>query len=293
MRPGETLSAIAQRYGRTTETLRIANILVNNPDSLKIGQRLWIPGADGVLYFVEFGDSVSEIAKRHGTTSEAIINFVPNRVADANSLRTGELIMIPGGRRPAPAAPPQAAAPTAAPPTAAPPTATPPRSTPTPSATTRPAAPTAAARPNTPAPPPPPTQRPPTQAPPRPASSGFIWPITGPISSYFGPSHPLGIDIDLYGRAGTPIVAARGGVVTFAGGNPCCSYGYYVDIDHGDGYKTRYAHFRASPPVRIGQRVEQGQVVGYAGTTGYSTGVHLHFEVIRNGGVVNPLAVLP
>ena len=128
---------------------------------------------------------------------------------------------------------------------------------------------------------------------PRPATNSFIWPITGPLSSYFGPSHPLGIDIDLYGRAGTPIVAAKGGTVSFAGGNPCCSYGYYVDINHGDGYVTRYAHFQGPPPVKIGQRVEQGQVVGYAGTTGYSTGVHLHFEILRNGAPVNPLGLLP
>ena len=58
-----------------------------------------------------------------------------------------------------------------------------------------------------------------------------MWPITGSLSSYFSPSHPLGIDVDLYGRAGAPIAAARGGVVSFAGGNPCCSYGYYVEID--------------------------------------------------------------
>ena len=103
----------------------------------------------------------------------------------------------------------------------------------------------------------------------------------------------MGIDIDLYGRRGAPIVAARGGTVAFAGGNPCCSYGYYVDIDHGDGYKTRYAHLNTPPPVRIGQRIEQGQVIGYAGTTGYSTGVHLHFEVLLNGAPVNPLRFLP
>jgi murein DD-endopeptidase MepM/ murein hydrolase activator NlpD len=130
-----------------------------------------------------------------------------------------------------------------------------------------------------------------TQA--RQAASGWMWPITGPLSSYFGPSHPLGIDVDLYGRAGAPIVAARGGVVTFAGGNPCCSYGYYVEIDHGDGFTSLYSHFNAPPPVRIGQRVAQGEVVGYAGTTGYSTGVHLHFEIRKGGVPVNPLAFLP
>lgn len=120
-----------------------------------------------------------------------------------------------------------------------------------------------------------------------------MWPITGPLSSYFGPGHPLGIDIDLYGREGAPVVAARPGVVTFAGGNPCCSYGYYVEVDHGDGFSTVYAHFKAPPPVRIGQQVAQGQVVGYAGTTGYSTGVHLHFETRKGGAPLNPLALLP
>ena len=107
------------------------------------------------------------------------------------------------------------------------------------------------------------------------------------ITSYFGPGHPLGIDIGQ--SVGTPIVAARGGVVTFAGGDPCCSYGYYVDIDHGDGFSTRYGHFRSWPIVSVGQHVEQGQVIGYAGSTGYSTGPHLHFEVRRGGDPVDPL----
>ena len=66
-----------------------------------------------------------------------------------------------------------------------------------------------------------------------------------------------------------------------------------MDVDHGDGYKTRYAHFQAPPPVKIGQRVERGQVVGYAGTTGYSTGVHLHFELRWAGVTQNPLHYLP
>ena len=124
-------------------------------------------------------------------------------------------------------------------------------------------------------------------------SEPWAWPISGPISSYFGPSHPLGIDIDLYGRAGAPIAAARSGVVTFAGGDPCCSYGYYVDVDHGDGWMTRYGHLIAPPPVHAGQVVAQGTMIGYAGTTGDSTGVHLHFEIRHAGTPLNPLALLP
>jgi murein DD-endopeptidase MepM/ murein hydrolase activator NlpD len=121
---------------------------------------------------------------------------------------------------------------------------------------------------------------------------GFIWPTSGPISSYFSASHPLGIDIDLFGRAGAPIAAVKGGTVTFAGGNPCCSYGYYVVVDHGDGFQTLYAHL-SSIAVSQGQHVAQGQLLGGGGQTGYATGNHLHFEVHRNGAIVNPLSYLP
>ncbi len=121
---------------------------------------------------------------------------------------------------------------------------------------------------------------------------GFIWPASGPISSYYSPGHPLGIDIDLYSNDGAPIAAAKAGTVTFAGGNPCCSYGYYVVIDHGDGFQTLYAHF-SGIAVGQGQYVEAGQLLGYGGSTGYSTGPHLHFEVNYLGSIVDPLAYLP
>jgi murein DD-endopeptidase MepM/ murein hydrolase activator NlpD len=124
------------------------------------------------------------------------------------------------------------------------------------------------------------------------SGSGFIWPITGPISSYFGPGHPLGIDIDLYNNVGAPIAAAKAGTVSFVGGNPCCSYGYYVVVDHGDGFQTLYAHL-SDFAVTQGQYVETGQLLGYSGVTGYSTGPHLHFEVHYGGSVVDPLAYLP
>jgi murein DD-endopeptidase MepM/ murein hydrolase activator NlpD len=151
---------------------------------------------------------------------------------------------------------------------------------------------------STPRPPrPTPTPRPSATATPHPAGTapsraGFIWPASGPISSYFGAGHPLGIDIDFYSNPNQAVVAVADGTVTFAGGDPCCSYGYYVIVDHGNGFVTLYAHF-SSIAVSQGQKVAQGQVLGYGGRTGYATGNHLHFEVHLNGAIVNPLNYLP
>ncbi|HZQ36667.1 MAG TPA: M23 family metallopeptidase, partial [Dehalococcoidia bacterium] len=124
-----------------------------------------------------------------------------------------------------------------------------------------------------------------------PAGAVAIWPVSGPITSFFGPSHPLGIDIGV--NTGTPIRAMASGVVTFSGGDPCCSYGYYVDIDHGNGVMTRYGHMVVPSMLRPGQAVRMGDVIGYSGTTGFSTGPHVHFEVRLHGIPVNPLLVLP
>lgn len=124
------------------------------------------------------------------------------------------------------------------------------------------------------------------------AREGLIWPVVGPISSYFGPSHPLGIDIDQTMAPGTPVLAAHSGTVLFAGGDPCCSYGYYVILASPTGLTTLYAHF-SSIAVEAGDTVSQGQPLGIVGNTGYSTGTHLHFEVIDGGYRQDPLLYLP
>jgi hypothetical protein len=89
--------------------------------------------------------------------------------------------------------------------------------------------------------------------------AGLTWPAFGPISSYFGPSHPLGIDIDQTAQPGSPVFAAQSGVVIFAGGDACCSYGRYVIVDGGGDVATLYAHgyerlhgplHRAASPLR-------------------------------------------
>ncbi len=121
---------------------------------------------------------------------------------------------------------------------------------------------------------------------------GFQWPLQGPITSYFGPGHPLGIDIGTRRQVGLPILAADGGTVILAGGRPCCSYGYYVLLQHEDGFQTLYGHL-SRIDVAYGDQVRRGAQIGLSGNTGYSTGPHLHFEIRRYGAYLNPLWYLP
>jgi len=124
-----------------------------------------------------------------------------------------------------------------------------------------------------------------------PSEAGLIWPVTGPITSPFGPRwggfHP-GIDIGV--PTGTPIHAAAAGTVIWCGWET--GYGNLVVIDHHNGLATAYAH-QSKIAVSCNQDVAQGQVIGYVGCTGVCTGPHLHFEVRVNGTPVDPLGYLP
>ena len=96
--------------------------------------------------------------------------------------------------------------------------------------------------------------------------------------------------VDFRARTGTPIVAAGNGVVDYVGRRG--GYGKYIRIRHNGTYKTAYAHLsRYSKGLRSGMRVKQGDVIGYVGSTGRSTGPHLHFEVLENGKQINPMTV--
>lgn len=122
-------------------------------------------------------------------------------------------------------------------------------------------------------------------------SAGFICPLkrgSFVITSYYGDGRNHK-GIDLGADKGTSIYAAASGTVIFSGYDG--DYGYSVVIDHGNGYKTRYAHASALC-VKKGQTVNQGDVVAYVGSTGYSTGNHLHFEIIKNGSRVNPVSYI-
>ncbi len=122
------------------------------------------------------------------------------------------------------------------------------------------------------------------------SSAGFIWPVNGTLTSGFGPRWGrMHEGIDIAGGSGTPIAAVAAGTVILAGWQG--GYGQIVVLDHGGGISTAYAHL-SSIGVSVGQSVSQGTSVGGMGTTGNSTGVHLHFEVRVNGGAVNPLGYL-
>ena len=119
------------------------------------------------------------------------------------------------------------------------------------------------------------------------------WPARGEVSSPYGlrwngsDFHP---GIDIANDMGTPIVATADGTVTTAGWN-AGGYGNMVDIDHGNGIMTRYGH-AMQVVVSAGQHVRRGQIIAYMGSTGFSTGPHVHYEVRVNGQTVNPVSYL-
>ena len=351
---GDTISTIATQFGLNASGGISAGELVaqsNKPDvansnSIKVGQQLRVPLANGIIHTVLTAETLAELADGYGVTAAAIQSANAGN-ATGGPLPIGQQFLIPGPAKipsitstsaPSPSAlaaeseepdEPAAAEATAEPTataTAVPPTATPvpPTATPVPPTATPvpPAREPAATESATTALPPPIATSAATEVPPTPTTqataaatatpsptatpkatataaaapakskAGFIWPASGPISSAFGPAHPLGIDIDFYANPSQAVNAAAAGTVTFAGGDACCSYGHYVIVDHGNGFSTLYAHL-SKISVSAGAKVTQGQQLGLGGMTGYATGAHLHFEMRYNGGIVNPTAYLP
>jgi murein DD-endopeptidase MepM/ murein hydrolase activator NlpD len=132
----------------------------------------------------------------------------------------------------------------------------------------------------------------------------FGWPERGPITQPFGcsdligepydpncPSRHIHQGIDIGASYGNTIGAADAGIVSSVIWDPCCGYGNHVLITHGNGYTTWYAHLSAIS-VSVGQAVQRGQPIGAEGSTGYSTGPHLHFGIDFNGVWQNPLSYL-
>lgn len=120
----------------------------------------------------------------------------------------------------------------------------------------------------------------------------FVWPVASRnISTIFQATHEA-IDIDEFPSGGQSVSAIADGVVTFAGGDACCSYGLYVIIQHANGFSSLYAHF-SKTEVSLGQAIHQNQELGLSGCTGNCTGPHLHFAIYQNGNPLDPLTVLP
>lgn len=250
---GDTLSTIASQFGISLNTLLWANDLTVR-SVLKPGVELEILPTTGVQHTVDAGDTVASIAKEYDATEEDIIAF--NRLADAEDLIEGENIIVPDGIIVA---------------------AAPVRDTSIISVFDPVTDDSSQGAVIAPVDPPPASTN-------VSGTGAMIWPTDlYVITQYFGWNH-TGIDIDC--KFTNNNYAADDGIVQYSGWKN--GYGYTVEINHGNGLVTRYGH-HAQLYVSTGDQVTKGQAVGLCGTTGYSTGTHLHFEVIRNGSFQNPL----
>lgn len=251
--PGDSVFGIALEYKLEPETVLWANytLLDDNPNMLSVGQELTIPAEDGVLYEVKAGDTIEGVAKEFLATAEDIISWPGNKIDIADpQLVAGMEILIPGGQREM-------------------------RSWVVPTIW----------RANSGA------NRSVNTGCDTSGASGygsgyFMWPADNHSLSgnTFWSGH-LGIDIAA--APGAPVYASDSGVVVYSapiGGG----YGLMVMIDHGNGFHTLYAH-NSQLVARCGSSVGKGQVIAYAGSTGNSTGAHLHFEIRYMGAFVNPL----
>jgi murein DD-endopeptidase MepM/ murein hydrolase activator NlpD len=256
---GDSVFEIAARYGIKPETILWANYdqLNDNPDLISNGMQLWIPPVDGVLHRWKSGDTLEGVAAQYEANLDDILSFTGNQIDLVDrQVAPDALVMVPGGHREFR----QWLIPTI------------PRG----------------------------------QAGVSRAiygegaceggydgafgTGGFVWPAGN--HSLSGNDYWSGhLGIDIAAGEGAPIYAADSGVVVFSGWSTG-GYGNTIVIDHGNGYQTLYGHL-SSTAARCGQSVSQGATIGYSGSTGNSTGAHLHFEVRYQGGFVSPWYVLP
>ncbi|WP_347297565.1 peptidoglycan DD-metalloendopeptidase family protein [Dolosigranulum savutiense] len=203
----------------------------------------------GKTYTVQPGDSLSGIASKTNSTVTQIVEA--NKGLDAGNLQVGQNIVTPAKE----AAKPEQQVETPKP----------------------------AAKPST--------------SPETPSNAqGWVRPTAGVVTSRYGwRSYPLDpsrrdfhTGVDISSGTNSPIVAAKSGTVVASNSGYNWGYGNYVDIDHGDGFMTRYAHLAPGWKASVGQKVAAGERIGTQGTTGASTGVHLHFEIHKNGKHTNP-----
>lgn len=252
---GDSVFAISEEYKLKPETILWANydVLQDDPHSLAPGQVLTIPPADGIYYQWKENDTLETVATEYKTTVDDILNYPGNDIDLTDpKVESGSWVMLPGGEREFV----QWLVPTVA--SGASGT----------SGTSQNACPGGAV-----------------------GSGGFVWPADAHTLS--GNDYWSGhLGIDIAAGEGAPVYAADSGIVTMASGGYNYGYGNVVQIDHGNGYSTVYAHL-SSIGVGVCASVGAGQWIGAAGNTGNAQGAHLHFEVRQGGGFINPWFVLP
>jgi len=252
---GDSIFAISKAFNLEPETVLWANydVLQDDPHSLKPGQVLKIPPADGIYYQWKENDTLESVATEFKASVDDLLNFPGNDIDLANpKVDSGSWVMIPGGKREFV----QWLVPTVA--SGASGT----------SSTSQSACPAGAV-----------------------GSGSFIWPADNHFLS--GNDYWSGhLGIDIAAGEGAPVYAADSGVVTMAQSGYNYGYGNVIQIDHGNGYSTIYAHLSVLG-VGVCTSVGAGQWIGASGNTGNSQGAHLHFEVRQGGGFINPWFVLP
>lgn len=253
---GDNIFFIAERFKLSPYSIAWANMetLQGSPWMIQPGLTLFIPPVDGAYHTVMAGETLDSIAELYEVQASALDN-VWNKLQPGVALREGQQLVIPGGvgedvEWEAPPPDPVAPGVYAA------------------SASWGACGDVAVSGPG--------------------ATGWFVLPTGSYAVSgwYFGdPRNPGHIGLDYRCRLGDPIYASDNGVVVFAGWGG--GYGNLVRVRHGNGYETYYAHFSGFE-VGCGQAVYQGQVLGYCGSTGWSTGPHLHYEIRLNGVPQNP-----
>jgi murein DD-endopeptidase MepM/ murein hydrolase activator NlpD len=257
---GDSLFAIADNFGLKPETVLWGNFdtLADNPHTLQPGQELNILPVNGTYHEWRDGENLNKVADYYGVDPLDIIQYPGNQIdiydfdLDNPSFEAGQMLIVPGGTRELVDYGPPAIT----------------RDNPAIAATYGPGHCGTIYT----------------------GSVGvgvFLWPTTERwISGYDynpGANHPA---IDIAGSIENPVWASDNGVVVYAGWSNY-GYGNLIVIDHGNGWQTLYAHLN-SINVGCGQSVNQGQRIGGLGTTGNSSGAHLHFEMIYVGNKVNP-----
>ena len=247
VQPGETISAIAEKFKISVETILWQNNL-NAKSVIKAGNQLEILPMTGVMHKVKNGENIGSIAKKYNIAQEKIISA--NNLFDVNDIKIGQKVIIPGGKLIVPyISKPNLAQ----------------KNVPIVSPISK-------------------LFLPPAQGI---LSSGILWPSSARIiTQYFSWRH---MGLDIAGPKGTPLYASDDGEVVLSGWST--GYGYNVLVDHGNGMRTRYAH-ASKLYVEKGDQVVKGQTIAAMGSTGWSTGSHIYFEIIVAGVKKNPLAYI-
>ena len=251
---GDSIFGIASEYGLEPETILWANynVLHDDAHNISVGDELIIPPDDGIYYEWKENDVLQRLADKYRVELKDVLACPVNKLDITNPvIKAGDFILFPGGYRETAAFNPVVFEYSA--------------NSGVKKVISGPGGCEWDYRAY--------------------GGGGFIWPTASHslVGNDFWSGH---MGVDLATVQGGPIYAADGGTVIYAG--PISGgYGIMVMIDHGTGYQTLYAHL-SGVAVSCGQGVSQGQIIGYGGSTGNSTGPHLHFEVRYGGGYVNP-----